>query len=76
VGEHCNYFQQYWDKFTVELQTLFKRENAADPFFKRTLPSFVPNLIVAHPLFRYQDPNLAGWKTGANEIASLKMALC
>jgi hypothetical protein len=31
---HCSYFQQYWDKLTVELQTLFKRENAAYPFFK------------------------------------------
>jgi hypothetical protein len=24
VGEPCSYFQKYWDKLTVELQTLFK----------------------------------------------------
>ncbi len=38
--------------------------------------SFVPYLIVAHPLFRYQDPNLAGWKDGSNGIVGLKMAVC
>jgi hypothetical protein len=29
---------------------------------------------VAHPLFRYQDPNLADWKAaGPNGIVDLKM---
>jgi hypothetical protein len=51
----------------MELQTLLEREIAAYPFF--ILPSSVPNLIVAHPLFRYQDSKLAGWKAG------LKMAV-
>jgi hypothetical protein len=51
----------------MEFQTLFEREIAADLFF--ILPSSVPNLIVAHPLFRYQIPKLAGWKAG------LKMAM-
>jgi hypothetical protein len=46
----------------MELQTFIERENAADPFF--ILPSSVPNLIVAHPMFRYQDQKLAGWKAG------------
>ncbi len=46
----------------MELQTFIEREIAADPFF--ILPSSVPNLIVAHPMFRYQDPKLAGWKAG------------
>jgi hypothetical protein len=62
----------------MELQTLIKWESAADSFFiriKRRLPSSVPNLV-AHPLFRYQDPNLVGWKDGSNGIVGLKMAVC
>ncbi len=35
------------------------------------IPSSVPKLIVAHPLFRYEDPNQAGWKAGSNEIVGL-----
>ncbi len=35
--------------------------------------SFVPNLTAAHPLFLYQDPNLAGWKAGSIEIVDFKM---
>jgi hypothetical protein len=34
--------------------------------------SFVPYLIVANPLFQYQDPNLAGWKACSIEIVVLK----
>jgi hypothetical protein len=35
------------------------------------IPSSVPKLIVAHPLFRYEDPNQAGWKAGSNGIVGL-----
>jgi hypothetical protein len=62
----------------MELQTLFKRESAADPFFiiiKGIIPSSVPKLIMAHPLFRYQDPNLAVWKAGSKGIVGLNMAV-
>jgi hypothetical protein len=30
---------------------------------------------MASPLFRFYDPNLAGWKTGSNKIVGLKMAV-
>jgi hypothetical protein len=30
---------------------------------------------VAHPLFRYKDPKLAGWKASSNGIVGLKMAV-
>ncbi len=62
----------------MELYTLFSRKSAADPFFVRIkwiIPSSVPKLIVAHPLFRYQDPNLAVWNAGSKGIVGLNMAV-
>jgi hypothetical protein len=56
------------------LQTLFKRESAAESILQKNqmnIPSSVPKLIVAHPLFRYEDPNQAGWKAGSNGIVGL-----
>ena len=31
--------------------------------------------LMAYPLFRIHDPNLAGWKTGSNKFVGLKMAV-
>jgi hypothetical protein len=55
----------------MELQTLFRRESAA--YNKNSL--YFSLGLMASPLFRFYDPNLAGWKTGSNKIVGLKMAV-
>jgi hypothetical protein len=63
----------------MELKTLFKRENAADPLSIRIGKKYRLlhlYLIVAQALFRATDPKLAGWKTGSRISVGLKMAKC
>jgi hypothetical protein len=50
----------------MELQTLFRRESAAGCSSER---------VMAFPLFRVHNNNLAGWKTGSRKIVGLKMAV-
>jgi hypothetical protein len=53
----------------MELQTLFKRESVADPFFIRTYNSLLYSYLNSGvPSVPYQDPNLAGWKAGSNGL--------
>ena len=65
----------------MELKTLFKRENAADPLSIRIRKKYRLlhlYLIVAQALFRAgaTDPKLAGWKTGSRITVGLQMAKC
>jgi hypothetical protein len=54
----------------MKLKTLFKRESASIP---RKNQVTVTVLIVAHTLFRFQDPKLASRKAGSKVIVGLKM---
>ncbi len=63
----------------MELQTLFKRENAADPLSIRIRKKFLllhPYLVVAQALLRSIDLKMAGWKTGSRITVGLKVAKC
>jgi hypothetical protein len=64
----------------MELKTLFKRENVADPLSirirRKKYRLLHIYLIVAQALFRATDPKLAGWKTGSRISVGLKMAKC
>jgi hypothetical protein len=59
----------------MELQTLFKRESVADPFFIRIMqiiPSSVPILIMAYPLFHTRIPTWRAGKPVSTELSVKK----
>jgi hypothetical protein len=60
----------------MELQTLFRRDSAADPLSLIIQINYTIVFqigLVSHPLFRNQDPIVAGWwKTGSNNLSRFK----